>query len=78
MRSAAFLQALTQLGWPWRALAIMQLFPRRLLDKLYDGVARNRYRWFGKLPAGTLPPEDGCGTHYLDHSQDSLKSGAGG
>lgn len=78
VRSEAFLQALTQLGWPWRALAVMRVLPRELRDRLYDGVARHRYRWFGKLPAGTLPPDDKGGNRYLDHGQDCPKSGSSG
>lgn len=65
-RSAAFLAALAQLGWPWRTLLILRFFPRVLRDGIYNAVARNRYRWFGKLPAGTLPPDDGKGRRYLD------------
>ncbi|XBS70210.1 DCC1-like thiol-disulfide oxidoreductase family protein [Acerihabitans sp. KWT182] len=66
IRSDAFFEALTQLGWPWRALRILRLIPRGLRDAIYRYVARNRYRWFGKLPSGTLPPDDGQGRRYLD------------
>ena len=35
------------LGWPWSMLRLARLAPPRLLDRLYDVVARNRLRWFG-------------------------------
>jgi predicted DCC family thiol-disulfide oxidoreductase YuxK len=35
-------------GW-WRAFLIFGLVPRVLRDWAYDIVARNRYRWFGKV-----------------------------
>ncbi|WP_213990249.1 DCC1-like thiol-disulfide oxidoreductase family protein [Sodalis sp. dw_96] len=66
IRSDAFFQALIQLGWPWRTLRILRFLPRKPRDGLYNYVARNRYRWFGKLPGGTLPPDDGQGRRYLD------------
>jgi predicted DCC family thiol-disulfide oxidoreductase YuxK len=36
------------LGFPWSVYgAVLRLLPRRLLDLLYDLIARNRLRWFG-------------------------------
>ncbi len=67
VRSDAFIALLGQLGWPWRALRmILRCCPRALRDAGYRMVARHRYQWFGKLPAGTPPPVDGQGRRYLD------------
>ncbi|MGE3700443.1 MAG: thiol-disulfide oxidoreductase DCC family protein [Hyphomicrobiaceae bacterium] len=46
----------TRLGGPWRALALARLVPRALGDRLYDLVARNRYRLFGRTESCMLPP----------------------
>lgn len=43
------------LGWPWKALGVLRLFPRRLLDWGYDQVARRRLRLFGAHEACWLP-----------------------
>ena len=43
------------LGWPWRAAAILRILPTRFSDWLYDGIARNRLRWFGKRDACYMP-----------------------
>lgn len=43
------------LGWPWKALAILRLVPRRLRDFAYRLVARNRYRWFGRRETCFVP-----------------------
>lgn len=43
------------LGWPWKALAILRLVPRRLRDLAYRLVARNRYRWFGRRETCFVP-----------------------
>lgn len=36
------------LGLPWSLAGALRIVPRRLLDRLYDRVARNRFRWFGR------------------------------
>lgn len=43
------------LGWPWRAVGIFRVLPTRFRDWMYDGVARNRLRWFGKRDACYMP-----------------------
>ena len=54
VRSEAALRILEQLpGWRWTAL--LRAIPRPLRDRLYDIVARNRYRWFGRLDVCILP-----------------------
>ena len=48
-RSAAVIHILSRLGAPWSWLgAVARVLPRRLLDALYDLVARVRYRVFGR------------------------------
>jgi predicted DCC family thiol-disulfide oxidoreductase YuxK len=36
------------LRWPWPWLAVFSVLPTKPLDRLYDWIARNRYRWFGR------------------------------
>jgi predicted DCC family thiol-disulfide oxidoreductase YuxK len=46
------------LGGVWRLAAVLRLVPRALRDAVYRLVARNRYRWFGKVEAcALLTPE---------------------
>jgi predicted DCC family thiol-disulfide oxidoreductase YuxK len=47
-KSAGFLRMVQYLRWPWPWLAIFSVIPARLLDRLYDYIAQNRYRWFGR------------------------------
>ena len=54
-RSEAALRVVAQLPAPWRQLALLRLVPRGLRDWLYDVVARNRYRLFGRPPQCRLP-----------------------
>ena len=43
------------LGWPWRIAAALRVLPLAWRDWLYDGVARNRLRWFGRQDQCYLP-----------------------
>ena len=54
-RSTAALRIARRLTGPWRLLHVCLLVPRPVRDAVYDWVARNRYRWFGKEEACRLP-----------------------
>jgi len=47
-KSAGYLRLLGILGGPWHLLRLAALIPPTLRNWVYDIVARNRYRWFGK------------------------------
>ena len=55
MRSAAVLRALRYLRGPVRWLRPLLLVPALLRDPIYDLIARNRYRWFGRRPSCFVP-----------------------
>jgi predicted DCC family thiol-disulfide oxidoreductase YuxK len=57
-RSRAVLRVLEELPAPWRSLAAFRALPPRVLDRLYDLVARSRYRIFGKSDRCELPPPE--------------------
>ncbi|MPZ18433.1 MAG: DUF393 domain-containing protein [Luteitalea sp.] len=67
-RSAAVLGATRYLAAPWRYLALFRFLPRLVRDRLYDWVARSRYRWFGRLDACPLP-SPGERERFLDGGQ---------
>lgn len=46
------------LRWPWRALGWSRALPRSLRDGLYDRLAGNRYRIFGRHERCQIPPAD--------------------
>jgi len=47
-RSEAVLEIFKILGGIWRLMLPLQYLPLAWRDKLYNFVARNRYRWFGR------------------------------
>ena len=58
-RSTAVLYMLRDLGGIWYFTSFALWIPKPLRDVLYNWVARNRYRWFGKESACRLPsPEE--------------------
>jgi predicted DCC family thiol-disulfide oxidoreductase YuxK len=54
-KSAAALQIIGQLGFPWPILSVFKIFPTFFRDFFYDFIARNRYRFFGKKDACMIP-----------------------
>lgn len=54
-RSTAALRALRYLEGPARWLQPLILVPKFLRDPVYDVVARNRIRWFGRLDSCLVP-----------------------
>jgi predicted DCC family thiol-disulfide oxidoreductase YuxK len=54
VRSEAALRILAELP-RWRWTRVLRIIPSELRDRLYDVVARNRYRWFGRLDACIVP-----------------------
>lgn len=55
LKSAAILRIGVRLGGLWRLAALGFLIPAPLRDLVYDWVARNRYRWFGKKESCRMP-----------------------
>jgi predicted DCC family thiol-disulfide oxidoreductase YuxK len=54
-RSQAALIIASQLGWPWKAMRVVGVLPTALLDRVYDVVARTRYRVFGRYEQCPIP-----------------------
>ena len=44
-----------RLGGGWCFLSMLRLIPRPIGDWLYDAIARNRYRLFGRYPSCMVP-----------------------
>lgn len=58
-RSTAVLKAASKLGGLWPAVQVFLIVPRPIRDAVYNWIAKNRYRWFGKKDSCRLPtPEE--------------------
>lgn len=58
IKSSAVLKTLTLIGGIYSFLGIFQIIPQGILDTIYDFVARNRYRFFGKKDSCRLPTSE--------------------
>lgn len=56
--TAAILRICHTLGGPWRLAWLAWLIPAPLRDALYRGLARKRYRLFGRANTCLAPPAD--------------------
>jgi len=54
-RSDAALRVARRLRFPWGLFYGLVVVPRVVRDALYDVVARNRYRWFGRRDTCMVP-----------------------
>ena len=55
LKSAGSIRMCEGLGFPWSLAAAARLLPPRMRDALYDLVARNRFRWFGRRQTCFVP-----------------------
>ncbi len=53
--SDAPLEIARRLGGFWKLAYALKIIPRFLRDAVYNWIARNRYRWFGRQEACMLP-----------------------
>lgn len=53
-KSTAVLKICRHLNWPWKLFYVFKLLPKFLRDKVYEFVAKRRYRWFGKKDSCVL------------------------
>lgn len=54
-KARAALFVLRELGRPWSWFAVLGAIPDAVLDRIYDLIARHRYRLFGRYETCPLP-----------------------
>ncbi|HET7897346.1 MAG TPA: thiol-disulfide oxidoreductase DCC family protein [Flavisolibacter sp.] len=57
-KSTAALKAARYLSLYWKWTQIFWLVPKFLRDGIYDVIAKNRYRWFGRKEQCMIPTPD--------------------
>lgn len=55
VRLDGLIAAADALGWPWRALRLLNLLPQGLKDRLYSLIASRRYALFGRKESCDIP-----------------------
>jgi predicted DCC family thiol-disulfide oxidoreductase YuxK len=54
-KSSASLQVMNKLPWYWKEVQIFRVIPTIFRDAIYDFIAKNRYKWFGKKEQCMIP-----------------------
>ena len=55
IESDAAIKIAQQLTPFWKLLLVFKIIPKKVRDKLYRWVAKNRYNWFGKKQSCRIP-----------------------
>jgi len=55
VRSQAILECLSALGGFWRVVSGLRIIPGFFRDTIYNFIAANRYKWFGKYEECIVP-----------------------
>lgn len=65
LKSSAALEIASDLGGLYPLFSVFKIVPLSLRNAVYDWVARNRYRWYGKK-ATCMVPTDAMRMKFLD------------
>ena len=57
-KSRALIEVLTDMGGIWTFARMFLIIPIKLADWMYDQVAHQRYKWFGKQDTCMVPSQD--------------------
>jgi len=58
VKSQAPIRLAHYLRGAWKLIGAIRIIPRAVRDWIYNVVARNRYRWFGRVDACITPSAD--------------------
>lgn len=64
-KSNASLRLYNKLPWYWKWTQVFWIVPKFLRDGVYNIIARNRYKWFGKKEECMIPTPD-IKSRFLD------------
>lgn len=58
LKSTAALKILKEFNGLWKVLQVCWIIPTFIRDHIYNYIAKNRYKWFGKKDTCMLPTEE--------------------
>ena len=58
VKSTAALKIMNDFGQFWQLTKLFWVFPKGLRNQVYDFIAKNRYKWFGKKESCMIPTKD--------------------
>jgi predicted DCC family thiol-disulfide oxidoreductase YuxK len=54
-KSTAALKIMNEFGGFWKLMEVFYILPEALRNVVYNFIAKNRYKWFGKQDSCTIP-----------------------
>ena len=75
VRSTAALRIGVSLGLPYSLGKVAFLVPRPIRDMVYEWIARNRYRWFGRRDVCMRPTPE-LASRFLDADEPEVTAPA--
>ena len=57
-KSEAVLEIAKELRWNFSFRTIFSIFPTSFSNRIYDYIAKNRYKWYGKKESCMIPTEE--------------------
>lgn len=57
-KSSAALKIARQLDGAWKFLYVFMIIPKFIRDFIYDYIAKNRYKWYGKSESCRMPTQE--------------------
>ena len=58
VKSTAALKIMNDFGQFWQLTKLFWVFPKGFRNQVYDFIAKNRYKWFGKKESCMIPTKD--------------------
>ncbi|GFD75130.1 DUF393 domain-containing protein [Tenacibaculum mesophilum] len=58
IKSTAALKIMNDFGGVWKLTQFFLIFPESFRNLVYDYIAKNRYKWFGKKDACMVPSKE--------------------
>ena len=58
VKSTAALKIMNDFGQFWQLTKLLWVFPKGFRNQVYDFIAKNRYKWFGKKESCMIPTND--------------------
>lgn len=58
IKSKAAFQIASTLGGMYSLIGFFSFLPKGMTDPIYDYIAKNRYKWYGKKESCMIPSED--------------------
>ena len=65
-KSQAVIAVLSDMGGIWRTAKLLSVLPTKFSDWIYDRIAQNRYKWFGRQDTCMVPGQENADRFILD------------